>query len=320
MSSNPLVSIICLCYNQGRFVSETLHSVLDQTYPNIEIIVVDDGSTDNSVEVINDLVRQHTQIRFIPLKENVGNCKAFNVGYKFCAGAFVLDLAADDVLLPQRIQKQVDYFQQLDSDYGIVFTDAIYIDEDGGFMYSHYEHLLGKRLINSIPTGDVYRDVIGRYFISTPTMLSKREVFEVLNGYDENLSYEDFDFCIRASRIYKFAFLDDKLTKVRKVKNSMSDRVYKKNDRQLESTFQVCKKIAALNRTEAEQNALRKRLKYEIRHSILTNNNREAKLFFELLKDIDGDAWTDRVLISIAKLNLPLAPLRNIYHWFRYSN
>jgi glycosyltransferase involved in cell wall biosynthesis len=316
--SDPLVSIICLCYNQGRFVQETVLSVINQTYSNIELIVVDDGSSDESVEVISKLVKELPHIRFLPLQSNVGNCKAFNLGFKLSTGAFVLDLAADDVLIHDRIEKQVRYFQNLNSDYGVIFTDAIYIDESGKFLKNHYESLMKNRLLTVVPVGDVYKDVISRYFICTPTMLSRREVFEALNGYDEALSYEDFDFCVRAARNYKFAFLDEQLTKVRKVHNSMSTKLYAENDKQLESTFLVCKKILSLNRSKEEHEALRKRLKYELRHAVMTNNLTEAKLFFDFLKDLGSLSLSEKILMTIGKLNLPMTVIRKLYHRIRY--
>src|SRR5579859_1537102 len=103
----PLVSVICLCYNHRRFVKEAIESVLGQTYKNIELIVVDDCSTDGSVSVIKELIVQNPVIRFIPLNENRGNCKAFNEGYKLSSGKFVIDFSADDVMVSGRIEQQV---------------------------------------------------------------------------------------------------------------------------------------------------------------------------------------------------------------------
>ena len=126
---NVLVSVVCLCYNQKPYVKEAIQSVLDQTYKNIQVIVVDDGSTDGSAAAIKEIVSSHPKVLFIELKENIGNCKAFNIGWRQSKGDFIVDLAADDVLHPERIEKQIDFFNQLDSSYGVVFTDAIYIDQ-----------------------------------------------------------------------------------------------------------------------------------------------------------------------------------------------
>src|SRR6185436_18882244 len=107
MMPSPTVTVICLCYNHARFVEEAIESVLNQSYANIQLIVVDDASTDKSAEVIKQLINKHSSIEFLPLQTNLGNCKAFNQGLARAKGEYVIDLAADDVLLPTRIETGV---------------------------------------------------------------------------------------------------------------------------------------------------------------------------------------------------------------------
>src|SRR5687767_6161263 len=104
---DPLVSVICLCYNQARFVREAVASVLAQTYPHVELIIVDDASTDDSAAVIRSIVQDNPAIRCLVLEKNVGNCKAFNTGLSLAKGDYIIDLAADDLLLPRRIESGV---------------------------------------------------------------------------------------------------------------------------------------------------------------------------------------------------------------------
>ena len=92
----PVVSVICLCYNHKRFVEEAIQSVLDQTYSNVELIVVDDSSTDGSQAVIESLMANNPAVKFIPLSSNQGNCRAFNLGWKYASGKYIIDLSADD--------------------------------------------------------------------------------------------------------------------------------------------------------------------------------------------------------------------------------
>lgn len=104
--TNQLVSIIINNYNYGRFLSEAIESSLNQTYRNIEVIVVDDGSTDNSIEVIESF-----QDRIIPLfKDNGGQASAFNLGFSKCQGEIICLLDADDVFLPEKVSKIVNVF------------------------------------------------------------------------------------------------------------------------------------------------------------------------------------------------------------------
>ena len=110
-SEKPLVSIICHCYNHSKFVLETLKSVLNQTYDNIEVIVVDDFSTDNSADVISSFMVKHPEIKFIQNHRNLGITKSFNRILKKTKGKYIIDLAADDLLLPNCVMQQVHCFQ-----------------------------------------------------------------------------------------------------------------------------------------------------------------------------------------------------------------
>ncbi|HEY5689858.1 MAG TPA: glycosyltransferase family A protein, partial [Cyclobacteriaceae bacterium] len=126
--SSPLVSVICLCYNHEKFVEQAILSALNQTYSNVEVIVVNDASTDNSAAIVQQLLAAYPQLVFINLESNVGNCKAFNMGFAQSKGEYIIDFAADDVLLENRIQEGVDSLQSAGSEYGVQFSDAMLID------------------------------------------------------------------------------------------------------------------------------------------------------------------------------------------------
>jgi len=128
---SPLVSVVCLCYNHQRFVGEAIGSILGQTYPNIQTIIIDDASTDASITEIQRILEPHPGIEFIPLKENHGNCRAFNLGLAKSKGAYIIDLSADDVMYLERVTEQVRFFEQLDQSYGVIFSDAEYIGPNG---------------------------------------------------------------------------------------------------------------------------------------------------------------------------------------------
>lgn len=315
----PLVTVICLCHNHERFVVEALESVVSQTYPQVEIIVVDDASTDGSVALISDFVSRNPALRFFPLPENVGNCRAFNFGFRMARGEFVVDFSTDDILMPDRLARQVQLFASKGQETGVVFTDATYIDEDGKFMRHHFEYLLEKGLIDRIPEGDVYQAVLKRYFICSPTMMVRKSVLDALRGYDETLSYEDFDFWVRSSRYYQYALLNERLTQVRKLSSSMSTGWYRPGDAQLHSTYLVCLKAKQLNQSTADRQALVVRVRFEFRQSVFSENFQEAKLFYSLLGDLHGIRPVDWLYWIVMKLNLPLSSLRDTYHRWRYQ-
>lgn len=255
------VTVICLCYNQAAFVEEAIASVLTQTWPGMQLIVVDDASEDNSVSVIQRCVARNPEIIFLPLEANVGNCRAFNEGLKLAEGDYVIDLAADDVLMPGRVRAGVEALTKAGERFGVNFTDAEWIAADGRHLFWHSDRFPHA----SIPQGNVYIDVISRFFICSPTIMFRRKVIDALHGYDEDLAYEDFDFWIRSSRNFQYCYTPEVLVRKRVVRDSMSKKQFSFFSSQMNSTFRVCKKIMALNRNPQEQKALQKRILYEMR-------------------------------------------------------
>jgi len=276
---NPLVTIVCLCYNHEKFVRETIESVFNQTYSNIQLIVIDDDSTDQSTEEIRKALKDYPEVPFISLAENKGNCKAFNTSLSLIKGEFVIDLAADDILLPERVKEGVEQFLRFGKEYGIHFSDTEIISEEGthlGFHSNRFPH-------NTIPEGDVYIEVIKRYFISPPSVMMRREVLDEMKGYDETLAYEDFDLWVRASRNFKFTYSAKPLVKKREVHSSLGKQQFKRSGEQLKSTYTICEKILKLNRNETEKAALRKRILYEIRIALKLFDFKLAGKYLQLL-------------------------------------
>lgn len=271
MHSTPLVSIICLCFNQKKYVSEAIRSVLSQTYKNIELIVVDDGSTDGSQEEIKKTIGG-TEIVFLELPQNLGNCAAFNIGFKKSKGQFIIDLAADDMLLPPRIELGVNDFSNASEKTGVHFSDAFLTDEKGNIVSTHYRRDKNGQLVEEIPKGNVYSHLIKKYFISPPSMMVKREVLEELGGYDENLAYEDFDFWIRSSRDHKYIFNSAPLVKKRNIADSHASGQREILNKHQKSTYLVCEKIFNLNKKPDEFLDLIIRCKYEIKQCLITMN------------------------------------------------
>jgi glycosyltransferase involved in cell wall biosynthesis len=290
---HPLISIICLCYNQAAFVEEAIASVWAQSYPAIELIVVDDGSTDASVDKIRQLLQHKPEVRFLELKENLGNCRAFNRGLQCSKGKYIIDLAADDVLLPERVAEGVKALEAAGETFAVHFTDALYINLEGRPLKQHYSHDDRGVLIEKVPQGWVYADVLQRYFICTPTMMMRRSVLEALGGYDELLAYEDFDFWVRSARDWQYCFTDQVLVKKRIVPYSWSSRQYERKSRQLESTLRVCLKAQQLNRSAAEDKALAKRLAYEIRQAIRFKQFDTAGQMLNLKSEVVPEKWLD---------------------------
>jgi glycosyltransferase involved in cell wall biosynthesis len=281
----PLVSIIALCYNHERFVEQAIHSIINQSYSNIEIIVVDDASTDASAERIEKLTSLYPEIKFLKLDENVGNCRAFNKGLSLANGEFIIDFATDDILLEDRVEKGVKALVEAGQNYGVNFTNAAIINEQS-IIHHHFYPIdqSGKSKVK-VKEGSIYSELVARYFICPPSMMSRRSVFEKLNGYDESLAYEDFDFWVRSSRYFKYCYTDEVLVQRRIVSGSLSSQQYVRNSPQMRSTFKVCLKIKKLNRTNNENAAFRKRIYYEMSQCVKVG---DFRLFFQYAKFLLG--------------------------------
>ncbi|GAA4497532.1 hypothetical protein GCM10023172_12650 [Hymenobacter ginsengisoli] len=284
----PVVTIIALCHNHARFLREALDSVLAQDYAPLEVWLVDNASTDGSPAILREYAEANPSWHLLLLPENIGNCRAFNQAFLQSTGEFVVDFATDDVLLPQRLSQQVALFQRLPPDYGMVYSNCAHITEAGQLLGLHHRPD-GRGRLNPRPaSGWVFEDVLSRYFISTPTMLMRRAALLALGGYDEALSYEDFDFWVRASRDWRFQYQDVVTTRKRKHPRSMSAQVTQQHDPYLDSTLAVCRKAVALCRTPAEARALARRLRHELAHALRRRQWAAARQASQLLVDVVG--------------------------------
>ncbi len=269
-SSKPLVSVICLCYNHADFVEETLNSVDSQTYRNIELIIVDDFSKDDSRALIEKWVNNHLIAKHVIFnKKNLGMTKAFNKGLNMAKGKYIIDLAADDVLLPTSIQNHINNFKKNQFRTGISFGNAESIDRFNKHIEYRYPVDQHKKVINHPGEGNLYTKIVEQFFISSPSLMSDIEVYNTLGGYDANLYFEDLDFLIRSSRVFPYFFCDEIVIKRRELSNSMSADIERRNRGSYlhrKSFFKIFIKTNKLSETKTENWALIKRVSQEIKN------------------------------------------------------
>lgn len=276
MQNTPLVTVICLCYNHEKFVIESLNSVLNQSYPNIELLIADDCSTDNSVKVIENWLLEHPDIQFKANKINLGNTKTFNSLFKLSKGELIIDLAADDVLEKDCVLKQVQAFRE-NKDVAIVYGNMELISENNMHLGYYYPVDSSQKTIIKPASGDIYLAMLSQSSkICSVTSMTKRSILEELGGYDETLGFEDLDIWIRTSRKYPFYFIDEILVKRRELTTSLSTNFFIKNNaktRKLNySSYLILKKAMVLNETRQENKALMKRMHYEMMKAYNTND------------------------------------------------
>jgi glycosyltransferase involved in cell wall biosynthesis len=315
-----LVTVICLCYNHARFVEEAVESVISQSYKNIELIVVNDGSVDDSTSKIIGLYKKYPSIIFIDNKENIGMCSSFNKALYMAKGDYIIDLAADDTILPERIEHQVKAFEKLDLSYGIVFSDAYVINERGEKQGTFYRRGAKMELLDEVISGDIFSRVVKKYQIHAPTIMVRKSVYLDLGGYDANLSYEDYDFFIRSSRKYKYHFMDEILTYKREVKGSNSRSFYKsKTNPHLASTLIVLKKYIWLCKDDEEKNAALSSIRYHMRQSLYLECYDLVKKYYRLLQDLKKNNLGDKVLLYLSYFGLPLNKVYSLYRFIAHK-
>jgi glycosyltransferase involved in cell wall biosynthesis len=276
----PLVTIICTCYNHADYVAESLRSVFAQTHRAIQLIVTDDASADHSANVIQETLADappdFEPPIFIQNAINQGLCKSFNAALRLAKGEFLLDLAADDYLLPERIARQVALFRRLPPQYGVVFSDA-YLQWPGGRQRRFYAPS------SRVPQGQVYAQLLAETFICTPTMLIKKQVLDELSGYDETLSYEDYDFWVRSSFRWWYAFDPEPLTIKNELPQSSGKIFYRRRNPHLGATLRVHLKAERQNTHADQQAALAKSVAFHFRLSFYTEHFFTARKFYVLL-------------------------------------
>ncbi len=195
---NALVSVIIPTYNRESTIEKSLQSVMNQTYKNIEIIVIDDGSTDNTENIVKDI--QDERILYIK-QENKGVSRARNTGILNSKGEYIAFQDSDDIWHANKLEVQMKKFRN--SQYGLVYSSFNKIYEKKNSVLPKLKR--GKE-------GNIYFDLLKLNFIGCPTVILKKEVVEKCGIFDESLhKYEDWEYFIRISREYKVLFVEEVL-------------------------------------------------------------------------------------------------------------
>ncbi len=229
-SGAPLVSVIATCFNHERYVERCLASIRAQTYPQTEVIICDDASTDRSPELIREWVRREAMdCRLILHEKNVGLCATLNEALAAASGQFVAMIATDDLWLPEKTEVQVRQFHDVPRCVGVLYSDALLVNPEGTVLSGTF--IEGLRAARSPrlcarfqrpPEGDIARVLLRGNFIPAMTTLVRKECFERVGPYDEDLVYEDFDMWLRIARHYEFRFTPGPLAYYRVVPTSLA--------------------------------------------------------------------------------------------------
>jgi glycosyltransferase involved in cell wall biosynthesis len=242
---SPLVSIIVTSYNHGKFVNQCLDSLINQTYKNIEIILADDCSRDNSQSILEQYCKLYPD-KFVKLfqKENIGLTANLNEAMKIVKGDYICWVATDDYWVPGKIEKQVKLMEE-NQDIGFCYSDVYIVNEDGQLIFDPF-----AEKIKSLHTGNVenifHKLMVHANFINAQTVMSRKSCYDKIGYFDEKIFFlSDFDLWVRLSIYFDSYYIKEKLAYYRKheqsfthiqnsgVKRKKSDidytRIYKKN-------------------------------------------------------------------------------------------
>ncbi len=274
MITSDRIAIICIAYNHQDWIEETLESVKMQDYHFKELIIVDNGSEDDTKEIIKKWVNQSSgklSVQTVFYKEMQPYCQLFNDMLSRSNSQFVIDLSGDDVLYPDHLSKSVEVLKQ-DPNAAFVFSDA-YILELEGVVKTFYKRSISGELAEEIELGNIYEILIRSNKICSPTIVFNAPILIKEGGYDSSLYYEDFDIQLRLARKYSLLFSDHIGVLKRKHSNSLSAGQYKRyQSKMLPSTVAVCRKIQQMNRQESDNKALGIRILYELKHALWSAN------------------------------------------------
>ncbi len=225
LTSIPDISVVMPVYNAERYVAEAIESILNQTFNNFEFIIIDDGSTDNSLKILKDYAHRDKRIRLVS-RENKGLIKTLNEGVALAITPLIARMDADDISYSERFAKQIAFFKS-HPDCGVVGSKVRFIDDNGD-------------PIISFPVKTNHQDIDGDHLlgyggaITHPVAMFKKALFHSVKGYDEQFPHaEDLELWLRMAEVSQLANLPDILLDYRQHVQSVG---YKFEIEQINST------------------------------------------------------------------------------------
>jgi glycosyltransferase involved in cell wall biosynthesis len=195
-AGRPLVSVVIPTFERRDYALEAVRSALGQTWGEVEVLVVDDGSTDGTAEAVQAL--GDPRVRCIR-KEHSGIAATRNRGVEEARGGFLAFLDSDDLWVPEKLERQMPRFR-----------------EDTGFVYARYRSVREGKTLRSKPiggpSGRIFHALLRRIFVQTSTAVVRREAARAAGPFDESLSYSDeYDFFLRLAERFPCGFVDEDL-------------------------------------------------------------------------------------------------------------
>lgn len=298
----PVVSIICLCYNHEAFVNEALRSIENLTYPNLEVLVADDFSTDHSVELLKKWQLKMPEWKFNFNEKNLGNCRTFNQLLKQSTGEFVLDFATDDVLESTALEAWVTRLSE-NPNAAFSYADAWLfeksIDNRRLFSASNQQK---KR-----PEGKILPYLFGLPFICPPAVLFRRSALLEIGGYNENLAYEDWNVWLHLARKFEVVLHTAPVINYRIHPSSLSASVFQnQNSKLIDSTLAILNEVLAWEEVKSIPGEVAYFIRYHLKICAVLEFRGQGFQFWELLCSISKPRIIDWFWFALIHSKIPV--------------
>ncbi|MFA6385996.1 MAG: glycosyltransferase [Candidatus Paceibacterota bacterium] len=306
IDNQKLISVVIPAYNVAGYIKQSIFSVVSQTYKNLEIIIVNDGATDNTGEIIEEYAKKDNRIKIIT-QENKGLAAARNTGLSNAKGEYICILDSDDIMLPDKILQQYN-FLELHPEYGICYSGAYHFIDGSKDIYYHPIKVLFDPQYESLLYGNI---------INPNTVFFRRSVFEKYGGFDESLrSAEDWDYWLTlAYNGVKFGYQPERLTLYRVRSSSLSSDYIMMSI----TPIRVLKKQSSRQISTKQKDIIESRITYWNKKLYISylrsgkideakameNKINKNEIFFKLILLIPPWIFTFRYLI-INKIQFPL--------------
>lgn len=235
----PLVSVVVPTYNRQDYLAEAIESVIEQTYDAIELLIVDDHSSESPRSIVDEFSDANLQnIEFLRHEENKGVSAARNTGIENANGELIALLDDDDLWTPDKIERQVAEFQRGGSDIGVVCSGIRSVDADGATIRAREVQY----------TGDITKELLCGAIVPLPSVVVRRDVLSEAGLFDERLpSYEDQEWMIRLSQSCEFRSVSDPLVISRRGNDhvQLTDDIATKAEESYPLFMEKCRPIGA---------------------------------------------------------------------------
>lgn len=237
----PLVSVLITTFNASKFIRKVLDSIIQQTYKKIQIVIIDDQSTDDTVEKIENFISENNEATItFAINPQKGRGKALNYGISLCKGSLIAINDSDDFSLPSRIETQVDFLNN-NPEYGLVGTYSSVINLETGEVFDN-------SFLRPVENSDIRKFFVYGQPIQHVTAMFRKSLVEAVGGYNENISFLfDRDIFLRCAQISKLYNIPTSLVLVGEHTNRFFQYSYVKRQRFKLSMHYKFKAVHMLN-------------------------------------------------------------------------